>query len=124
MKFVTTILDGSGQIHISATRAPDLHRWEISARTGRAMLIGVALAPPGLCPEALIEQADRRLSSARVAPGIYAAVPSAAVRAVTVAALVFRFRALLVSFTAWTRKSWRRVTGRLMFVARLKPRAV
>lgn len=124
MKFVTTILDGCGQIHISATRAPDLHRWEISARTGRATLIGVTLAPSGLSPEALIAQTDRRLTGARVVPGAYAVAPAAAVRAVTVASLVFRFRALLVSFTARTRKSWSRVTGRLIFVARLKPRAI
>ncbi|TXN01227.1 hypothetical protein FV222_10910 [Methylobacterium sp. WL103] len=75
MKIVTTILDGSGQIHISATRAPDLHRWEISARTGSATLIGVTLAPSGLSPEALIAQTDRRLTGARVVPGAYAVAP-------------------------------------------------
>ncbi len=59
MKIVATILDGRARVHVAATRAPDLLRRQIAAQTGDALLVAVALAPPGLGPEALVAGIDR-----------------------------------------------------------------
>ncbi|UMY16769.1 hypothetical protein MMB17_19160 [Methylobacterium organophilum] len=70
MKIVVTILNGQARVHIAATRAPDLLRRQIAARTGHALLLAVALAPPRLGPEALIAGIDRRLQAERLAQGL------------------------------------------------------
>jgi hypothetical protein len=57
MKIVALIEDGLGRRHLLATRAPDLLRRDLSARTGHAELLWCAVPPQGQCANQVIVEA-------------------------------------------------------------------
>lgn len=73
MRIVVLIRDGNDQLHLVATRAPDLMRRDLAARTGTAMLLWCAVPPEHHGADAVIAKAQRRLNACR--PGALAAIP-------------------------------------------------
>jgi hypothetical protein len=121
MKIVATILDGRARVQVAATRAPDLLRRQIAAQTGDALLVAVALAPPGLGPEALVAGIDRHLQAGRLARGLYAVTPAAVARAATRVRLAFLIRSIVTRTRGRVRRGQRRVLGRLRLSRGMKP---
>jgi hypothetical protein len=62
MRIVALIEDGTGRLHLAATRAPDLLRRELSARTGAAALLWCAVPPAGMAGAGIVAEALNRLS--------------------------------------------------------------
>ena len=65
MKLLTIIVDATGALHIEVTRAPDLRRREISAQTGSADLVFVAVPPLGQSAEQLVADFDAVIGAQR-----------------------------------------------------------
>lgn len=71
MRTPALVLDGHGRVRLACTRAPGQWRRSVSAETGSAHLVAIAVPPQGVSPRGLVARLAERLGGERLPDGSY-----------------------------------------------------